>query len=104
MTRWLWAAVLCGPVLWMVHISGVSAFASGACGHHAYTWAAHGLTVLTGLPLLLAIVASLRLAQRSAVGGAGTLAFLGWFGVGVGAISLLLIVLEEAYIWTVRVC
>lgn len=100
MNRRLWTAVLCGPVLWMVHITGVGAFASGACGHHAYTWAAHGLTLLTGLPLVLAIVMSLRLAQRAE----GTLTFLGWFGVGVGAISLVLILLEEAYIWTVRVC
>jgi hypothetical protein len=101
MTRWTWAAVLCGPVLWMVHISGVSAFASGACGHHAYTWLAHALTLATGLPLLVGIAVSARLGQAAS---SATVKFLGWFGVGVGGVSLLLIGLEEAYIWTVRVC
>jgi hypothetical protein len=100
MSRWSWTAVLCGPVLWMVHISGVSALSSGACGHHAYTWLAHALTGATAVPLAAALVATRRLAQRPD----GTLAFLGWFGFGTGAISLLLILLEEAYIWTVHVC
>lgn len=97
MKRSRWVAVLCGPVLWMIHITGVSALASGACGHHAYTWAAHALTAATALPLLVAIAACYRLTS-------GDQPFLGWFGAGTGALSLLLILLEEAYIWTVRVC
>ena len=105
MRRSLWLAVLCGPLLWMVHITGVSALASGACGHHAYTWGAHALTVVTGLPVLLAVVVSLRLARRAGeASGGGVVEFLGWFGVAAGALSLLLIVLEEAYIWVLRVC
>jgi len=101
---WMWTAVLCGPALWMAHITGVSAFASGACGHHAYEWMAHGLTLATGLPVLGAVLACWALARRGAAAGEATVHFLGWFGVGVGVLSLLLIVLEEAYIWTVRVC
>lgn len=102
MSRRLWLAVLCGPVLWMVHITGVSALASGACGHDAYTWWAHGLTVATALPVAVAALACLRLARADAAGA--TVPFLGWFGLGTGLLSLLLILLEEAYIWTVRVC
>jgi hypothetical protein len=101
---WRWAAVLCGPVLWMIHLSGVSAFASGACGHHAYEWLAHGLTAVTGLPVLVSVLACASLARRQSPGGSGTVQFIGWFGVGTGALSLLLILLEEAYIWAVRVC
>jgi heme exporter protein D len=100
-SRWRWVAVLAGPVWWMMHVTGVSALASGACGHHAYVWLAHGLTVATCLPTALGIAVSARLSRRTPE---GTIVFVGWFGVVVGALSLLLILLEESYIWTVRVC
>ena len=95
----LWYAALSGPILWMVHLTGVAALASGACGRSGYTLAAHGLTVVTGAATAVAIVWSRHLAAAE-----GTHKFLGQFGLGVGGLSLLLILLEEAYIWTVRVC
>lgn len=98
----LWYAALSGPVHWMVHITGVAALASAACGDsgHGFTLAAHALTVVTGAATVLAIVWSRRLAAAPQ----GTHRFLGQFGLGVGGLSLLLILLEEAYVWTVRVC
>lgn len=94
-----WYGTLSGPVLWMVHITGVAALASAACGHDSYTLAAHALTVVTALATLLALSWSWRMAADQ-----GTVKFLGHFGLFVGGLSLLLILLEDVYIWTVRVC
>ncbi|HEV7888105.1 MAG TPA: hypothetical protein VGO92_11145 [Acidimicrobiales bacterium] len=98
---WPWVALLCGPILWMVHITGVSAFASGACERSGYRWWAHGLTVATGVPVAAAIAVSARLVRRAR---SDVVRFLAWFGLFVGGLSLLLILLEELYIWAVRVC
>jgi hypothetical protein len=98
---WLWYSTLSGPIWWMIHITGVSALASGACGHGSYLTAAHLLTVVTGLATALAVFNSFRLLRAPA---SETVRFLGRFGVFIGALSLLLILLEESYVWTVRVC
>jgi hypothetical protein len=100
---WLWFAVLSGPFWWMVHITGVSALASGACGHHAYTWLAHGLTVATAVPVLYALSLCRTLVRANREDG-NVVLFLGNFGLFVGGLSLALILFEEVYIWVVRIC
>jgi hypothetical protein len=98
---WLWYGIVSGPVHWMIHITAVAAFASGSCHHHWEQWAAHGMTVFNGAATALAIVISALVLRDAAE---SRYRFLGWFGVGTGALSLFLILLEEVIVWTVRVC
>jgi len=98
---WLWYGVTSGPLLWMVHITGVSAFASGWCAHQWEQWGAHLLTVVTGGATAAALWISYRV-RRASVDD--RYVFLGWLGLSMGGLSLLLILIEEAFIWTLRGC
>lgn len=98
---WLWFAVLSGPFWWMVHITGVSALAAGNCHDSVNRWWAHAVTVATAVPVLYALRLCLTLRRANREDG-NVVAWLAVFGFAVGGLSLLLIGLEELYIWVVH--
>ena len=80
-------------------------------GQSPFAWSVLGgiagaterITIGTGVTALSQRIHPAILAQAAATIG-DMLPGRFWFGVGTGALSLLLILLEEAYIWTIRVC
>jgi hypothetical protein len=106
----LWYAVLGGIGWWMVHILGIAGLARARCLHPSIVWAMHGLTVGTVALTTIAVIWSAGVWRHSNGGpeeGAepsGRLLFLGRFGVLVGAVSILLIVWEGAYVPWLRGC
>jgi hypothetical protein len=101
-----WVAVLGGIVFWMVHLTAEAALVGAACHHSSVKWVMHLLTVATAVATLAAMAVCLRMVHwaRHVDGGEdsptvpGRTLFLGLFGLITGAASLLLIVLEGAYV------
>ena len=101
----LWYAVLAGTGWWMAHLVTEASLVQTGCAHgHRVTWIMHALTAATGLATAQAAWLCVRLVQSARGVGEdegtrpGRTKFLGWFGLGTNLISLLLIVVEGAYI------
>ncbi len=116
-----WYAVLAGIAWWMVHLVAEASLARVSCLHPDLRWVMHAITIVTALGTLLAIVWSAQMLATRADADAGTerprgagadegndpfsrQRFLGLFGVGVGAISLLLILWEGSYVLALSSC
>jgi hypothetical protein len=95
----VWAATFGSIVAWMVHLTAEAALVPAREAHPDVVWLMHGLTVVLALVVLAGMRVSWTLARlggdREADGDpAGRTVFLGWLGLGIGALNLLLIVYE----------
>jgi hypothetical protein len=106
----LWYAVLAGIVLWMVHLFVETSLARIRCSHEWVSWLIHGVTVVLALGTILAMVWSWGLwrtyseADEDNSDAEARWQFLGLFGFLTGAVSLLVIVWEGAYVPFLRAC
>jgi hypothetical protein len=105
-----WYALFAGIAWWMLHITASAALSGATCPHPQVRWAMHGLTLFTALATLVAIGWSAALyregrgSPQDAVTVAGRDRFLGAFGLLTGAVSLLLILWEGAYVLFLSGC
>ncbi len=99
----VWYAAFGGVGTWTVHLVFEAAFVHWTYVVHGWEWVLHAATAVCALATLGAMALSWRLravadgADESDAGDAGQLRFLGNLGLLVGAINLLLILLEGAY-------
>jgi hypothetical protein len=108
----LWAAIIAGPALWLVHLVGTGALAEHSCTGGT-DWAMHALTAMTAAPTLLAVLYCLRVAREApsadpyaeaAATFEARTRFLALFGALTAAISLALILLEGSYVLFIDAC
>ncbi|MGB3410453.1 MAG: hypothetical protein WBA45_04590 [Microthrixaceae bacterium] len=119
----VWYAMLAGILLWAIHLVALSSLVQLACNSPGTEWITHMVTAVTLAGTVLAIVLSVRLLRlgKEQLGtgdfhpgnfhpddfhpddfDSGStpperLVFMGRFGILIGAISALLIVMEEVY-------
>jgi hypothetical protein len=95
----LWFATFGSIVTWMIHLTAEASLVPLHEAHSSVIWAMHGLT----LALALVVVVGMRISwsyahigadDESAPTPAGRTVFLGWLGLVIGALNLLLIVYE----------
>lgn len=121
---YVWYAMLAGILLWAIHLVALASLVQLACNRPGTVWITHALTAFLLAGTVVAIVLSVRLlrigqarAQAEATGAgstdeptqatggdddsgstpSGRYIFMGRFGIAIGAISALLIVMEEVY-------
>jgi hypothetical protein len=102
----LWFAVLGGIVAWVVHVMAEASLVELSRSHPAVGWTLRGLT--GGLALVTALAAWLswriwagaRAAEDEGT-PAGRTAFLGLLGLIIAITNLVLILTEDAYVWTI---
>lgn len=105
-----WYAAVAGIGWWMVHLSTIAALARLRCSHPDVTWVMHGITVVLALLTAQATWWSLALlrenidADETGRDAPAREYFLGLFGLLIGAVSVLLIVWEGAYVPFLRAC
>jgi hypothetical protein len=105
-----WYAVLSGIAWWMAHLVIDASLVRISCLHPGWRLVMHGVTVVTALGTILAIVWSAQMvAQNRGIsdedpGAPNRELFLGLFGLGVGSISLLLILWEGSYVLALSSC
>ena len=104
-----------GPIIWMVHLAGNAALVPAACSH-GLTWLLNLSTAVCAVVALLATATAAALATMPAsdggvpAGAADSTArihrtrVLGRIGVAIGAISVLLVVLEGAPVLALDAC
>lgn len=97
----LWYAAFAGIPAWAIHLVTTAALAREACLSPRTTWLMHGITAVCALATVAAIGLSWSLARLDRP---ERLRFLGRLGLLVGAINLLLILAEGAYVVLVRTC
>lgn len=90
-SRGLWLAAGAGIVLWAVHLTGMAALTPWAC-EVGSSWPLHGLTLVTLLPTLAAVLPCRR-AWRNGHDSEGV-RFVGAVGVLVNLLSALAIAAE----------
>jgi hypothetical protein len=98
---YLWFPIV-GPIAaWTVHILYISSIARFTCTDPTATWTIHAVTAAT---LIVAGAATLLAWRLTRVSGpedaddvAGRHLFLGRLGLAIGAVNILVIVLEELY-------
>jgi hypothetical protein len=99
-TRLLWALIVVPIGAWIVHLTFSAAFVPFTGDHPEYRWTLYAITVVTGVPVLVAIAVSLWLARRGSDGtvGGGSDAdqteLLAVLGLAIGVINLVLIIAE----------
>ncbi|HEX2850104.1 MAG TPA: hypothetical protein VHN98_06110 [Acidimicrobiales bacterium] len=109
-TLGVWVAVFAGIALWAVHIVACASLVRFACHDRWAVWAMHGITAVTGLLTVVAIVACWRFTVGSdhrtedGIAPLSQRRFLGVFGLGVNGISLALILLEGIYVVFLSPC
>ena len=99
----VWFAVLGGIAAWTVHLIFVASFVSYSCNVHGVTWAYHVATGVTTLITLAAMWLSWLLVKssnepESSPTEGGRARFLGLFGLAIGGINVILILLEGFYV------
>ena len=98
----VWFATFGSIVTWMVHLTAEAALVPAREQRPGVVWVMHALTVLLALLVLAGMKVSWDLTRASGEEGEGTPAgrtvFLGWLGLGIGALNLLLIVYEGVLI------
>ncbi len=103
---WLWTITFGSIAVWIVHLTAEACLAAVRERHGSVVWLMHGLTVVLtrwSPPECFCW----RLAHRSPLdtfddeglgSPAGRTVFLGWLGFAIGALNLLLIVVEGSFI------
>jgi hypothetical protein len=104
-----WAGALVGIGAWTVHIVALASLVELTCERPATEWVIHLLTAVTAGVTLLGMWWCLELLRASRdPEGAGTRggrrAFLGLFGLMMGAFSVLLILWEGSYVLFLDPC
>ena len=103
----VWAATFGSIVAWIAHLSAEAALVPARESHPDVVWLMHGITLALALLVLVGMRVSWGLARLSTDGEdrgtpAGRTVFLGWVGLGLGAINLLLILYEGLLIVTLH--
>lgn len=104
-----WAGALVGIGAWNVHIVALASLVQLTCERPAVEWVLHVLTAVTAAVTLLGMWWCLELVRASrdpeAAGTrGGRRAFLGLFGLMMGAFSVLLILWEGSYVLFLDAC
>jgi hypothetical protein len=95
-----WALVGLPIALWALHLTASAAIVRFTCSHPGWHWTLYAVTAVAGVPVLVTIGLSVLIVRQTAgadpdgVTEEDQIAFLGWVGVFVGVINLLLIVAE----------
>jgi hypothetical protein len=95
----MWIAVFGGIGAWTVHLVAEAALVAARGPHPDVVWVMHGLTAALVLIVLVWMRACRRMTQLSTnpesdASPGGRTVFLGWLGLAIGALNLLLIVYE----------
>jgi hypothetical protein len=95
----LWFATFASPATWLIHLVAEASLVRLHEQHPPVVWLMHGLTVVLALVVLLGMRISWSYAHiagddEGVATPAGRTVFLGWVGLVIGALSLLLIVYE----------
>jgi hypothetical protein len=104
-----WAGALVGIAAWTVHIVALASLVELTCERPATEWVIHLITAVTaGVTLLgmwwcLELVRASRDPEAAGTRG-GRRAFLGLFGLMMGAFSVLLILWEGSYVLFLDPC
>jgi len=103
----LWWATFGSIAAWMVHLTAEAALVPAREAHGDVVWLMHALTIALALVVLAGMWFSWGLAHIATDGEgdatpAGRTVFLGWLGLAIGALNLLLIVYEGLLIITLR--
>ena len=99
----VWFAAFGGVILWTAHFMYLVVAEHWTYLHAQWRWTLDAATAITGLGTIAAMLLSWRLlraandADPADRNDAGQLRFLGEFGLLVGAINLMLIILEGIY-------
>jgi hypothetical protein len=95
-----WMAASVPIALWIVHLTASAAIVPPVC-REGIGWLPHVLTLALTLACVPCLLISLDLARQ---GADDDLRFLGWLGLGLGGISVLLIVVEGVMAGTIAPC
>jgi len=95
----VWWATFGSIAAWIVHLTVEAALVPAREAHPIVVWLMHGLTVALTFVVLAGMWFSRRLARLATDDEgdgtpAGRTVFLGWLGLGIGALNLLLIIYE----------
>jgi membrane-associated protease RseP (regulator of RpoE activity) len=95
-----WTLVSLPIALWTLHLTVSAAMVHFTCSQPGWRWVLYAVTAVAGLPVVVTIGLSVLVVRQTAGAGADgvtedeQIAFLGWIGVFVGVINLVLIVAE----------
>lgn len=103
----VWWATFGSIAAWIVHLVVESALVPAREEHPDVVWLMHGLTLALAFVVLAGMWLSWRLARLATDDEgdgtpAGRTVFLGWLGLGIGALNLLLILYEGLIIAVVH--
>ncbi len=107
---WMWFGVVSGIGAWMVHITVLAAIVQFTCNAGpAWLWASHATTVATAAVTACGMLMCVRMIRRAgadeAAGNlAGSVNFLGRFGLITGGLSLAVILLEGSFVLFIDPC
>lgn len=104
-----WTGALVGIAAWTLHIVALASLIELTCERPAVEWALHLLTAVTAGVTLLGMWWCLELVRKSRDSDAagtrgGRRAFVGLFGLMMGAFSVLLILWEGSYVLFLDPC
>lgn len=106
----VWFAVFGGIGAWTAHLIFMASMVQYTCNQPSKRWSLHAATAACALVTVAAMALALRL-HRSAPGAdegsdhpAGRVEFLAALGLAIGAINLLLILVEGLYAGVLRSC
>ena len=96
----VWFPLVGGIAAWAVHLVFLAAFVRYSCNAPGSAWAMHAVTAATVMVTVAALVLARRLGRDVTTDDDDVVGerFLGQLALLVGAISLLLIVVEEIYV------
>jgi hypothetical protein len=106
----VWYALLGGVAAWTIHLLLFAAWVRFTCTADGYVWVMHAATVACLAMTAAAIALSLRHLRRGDGDGddeaaeteSGRFQFLGRLGLLVGIVNVLLIGLEELYVFVLH--
>ena len=96
----IWIAALGGIAAWLVHLAAEASLVQLTCQHHGVIYAMHAITALTAA----AAVACIALSWRLRLASDEPHQFVGSFGVAVGLVNLVLILLEGSFVLFIHTC
>jgi hypothetical protein len=88
---------------WAVHVFALTALAGLNQRHHDVIWIMQAVTVVTAIPCLLTMALGWSAVRRTTTpedegSPTGRTVFLAWMALAIGTLSLVLILLEAAYV------
>ncbi len=103
----LWLITFGTIGLWLIHVGTEISLAGYSGTHHRVEWVMNALTFLLAALAALTTFAAWRVVGRHPqdeghVSPDGRTAFLGWLGVFIGIVDVVLIVLEGVYLVVLR--